>query len=259
MEDGRIGGRALKAKRWSWSMAVLLVFGNGIGWATAHLFVWTDEGIWVASDSLNVHTDPNGSQIATHVCKTAVSKNRIVMNTGNFRSLEDLLISESHLPSMTVEQTSEALMDLIAQNHMLNPSPPPNGGDPGVRFLLATFDHGKPTVKWGEYDIWTAKRRTQEFQFRIGVLGGSGIPALTDEAHERSLNDPEYRKKIEQDPKKELTALLDKHVQVDRNSFGPPYSVLLLRPDGTILDESDKSDEPLCTIPADAQYKAPQQ
>jgi hypothetical protein len=198
----------LNAKGLVWSIALLLFFGNEAGWATAHLFVWTNEGIWVASDSLQDHSNLDGSHIATHVCKTAISKNRIVMNTGPFRSLESLIQAESKLPPMPVKQISDALMDLIAQNHMLNPPLPPNGGDPTVRFLLATFEDGKPSVKVGEYDIWTGKRLTWEFHFTVGVVGGSGIPALTNEAYNRSLNDIEYRKRIEQDPKKELTTLL---------------------------------------------------
>jgi hypothetical protein len=78
-----------------------------------------------------------------------------------------------------------------------------------------------------------------------------GFGTKVDEARARASRDPDYAKRITRSPKAELIRILESEASEPNAMVGPPYTVFLLRPDGSVSDFSDK---PVCGSPVKLQF-----
>jgi hypothetical protein len=66
-----------------------------------------------------------------------------------------------------------------------------------------------------------------------------GLDDISGMANHWAKTDPEYKDWLIKNPKLGLTQILDEESSKDPHDIGPPYTVFLLRPDGTVIDNSD--------------------
>ena len=222
-----------------WS--ALLFFSPSLH-ATSHVYVLTSDGVWLASDTLMFHDD--GSVLTrSSVCKVVVSSGRLLFNAGYFQDFAALKRSESVLPLEDPEVTVEKVVKIMRGNHQTLPVGIANRAD------VAAEDAGiVEVVAAGDFRSYKAFLATDLFARRIvPVPLREGIPygfgTKVDEARARASRDPEYAKRIARSPKAELIRILESEASEPNAMGGPPYTVFLLRPDGSVSDFSDK---PVC-------------
>jgi hypothetical protein len=219
-----------------WS--AFLLFATSLH-ATSHVYVLTDDGVWLASDTLMYHDD--GSELTrSSVCKVVISSGRLLFNAGYFGDFAALKRSESMLPFESPEVTVEKVLDIMRGNHQDLPVGTANRPD------VAAEDAGiVEVVGAGDFRSYKAflatdltARRIVPVPLREGIPYGFGKGV--DEARERASRDPEYAKRIAKSPKAELIRILESEASEPNAMVGPPYTVFLLRPDGSVSDYSDK-------------------
>ena len=111
MEEGRLVGKSL--------CVILVLFLTSIsGEATAHVFLQTNEGVWLGSDSLSGHTSEGGEQHSSSKCKAVISLGRLIFNAGSFKDVNLLTSQMAALPLDKAETTEELILELLKTNHM---------------------------------------------------------------------------------------------------------------------------------------------
>jgi len=214
--------------------------------ATTHVWVETDEGVWLASDTLIIHTSDDGIKTNRTACKVVLSPGRMIFNAGGFRNWEELQKDESLLPNDEIDVTTKKLLSIMLGNHkdylLNNPGINPKGYSEFV-WVIQVGKNGFKEARCQE-TIDQTESECPRISSTIGVPYGIG--KVVDFAKARALQDESYRKQILANPKVELIKLLDAEALVQNGKTAPPYSVFLLHPDGTV---SDYSDQHVCEIP----------
>jgi hypothetical protein len=225
--------------------------------ATSHVWLYTGDGIWIASNSLLEHVEHNRPPIKRVSCKVVVSKNRVVMNAGEFANMDDLLREERRpsLSEMTIEQVGTRLMALMSSNYNLD-APHPLGMLALIEFRMAHFEGSEPRILRGVYLLELPKTpdAPRSISIESGIPYGVGLDDIIGMANHRAKTDPEYKDWLIKNPKLGLTQILDEEASKDPHDIGPPYTVFLLRPDGTVIDNSDDPKLTNCFIASDAKY-----
>jgi hypothetical protein len=222
--------------------------------ATAHVFVQTSEGVWLASDSLWRHTSADGSKTSWPGCKVVVSRGRLIFNAGQFKDSKLLMMQESTLPfAVDIETTKTSLVSLFADNNPYSPEDRPPSKFSLSGGILQVHNSVFQEQKFGQNVDRGVDTRTIDATF-IGIPHGFGI--AVEKARNAALKDPEYAARIAKNPKEELLKILGDEVTIHSDEVGPPFTVLLLHNDGTVSDYSDKR---ICLMPFDAVHveKAP--
>jgi hypothetical protein len=235
----------------AWIFALLFLFTTGSN-ATSHVFVRNEEGVWLASDSLQYHND--GQRItASHVCKVAISKGQLFFNAGFFKNLTLLKEQESALPFASLDVTRDSIGRLLLSNHMdLSQDPRHNPTQLVVNTGTLQVENSVfravmtgQTDSMKDYDKFVLK-------FTIGIPHGYGT--VVDRVRDLAAQDPTAAARIAANPKAELLNILEEEAIMRPSEVEGPFTVLLLHNDGTVSDFSDK---PLCMIPENAQYIGP--
>ena len=232
-----------------WIAALLLWSGSVNCHGTDHVFVRNNEGVWLVSDSLWSHND--GSQISrTHKCKVVISRGRLIFNQGHFKDLSLLMSQESALPFADIDTTEKSLWGLMATNHM------DKHGDPRYTPDLAVVVTGIVQV---EKSVFSAKIIGQpdnlkgaEWIVKKWIMGvPHGLSSASKQSHDVATKNSAVAARIANNPKAELLKIITDESVSDPDEIGGPFTVLLLRNDGTVSDFSDNS---LCSIPANAAH-----
>jgi len=228
----------LRARIMTGFWTVFMLFATSLH-ATSHVYVLTNDGVWLASDTLMYHDD--GSELTrSSVCKVVISSGRLLFNAGYFGDFAALKRSESVLPLEDPEVTVEKVLKIMRGNHQDLPVGTANRAD------VAAEDAGiVEVVAAGDFRSYKAflatdltARRIVAVPLREGIPYGFGKGV--EEARERASRDPEYAKRITRSPKAELIRILESEASEPNAMVGPPYTVFLLRPDGSVSDFSDK-------------------
>jgi hypothetical protein len=215
--------------------------------ATTHIFVLNKEGIWVGSDSLGYRKG-----VERAFCKVAASHKRLILNTGSFVDVDKLVRDENELPEMSFLAMQDALAALLKKSVLLDKDylVKPVSGDPvsGGEIILLQFVDGQPRAEamvisplGDEWRRW--------FKLVDGQPHGVGIPQLVDSFNLSAKEGSSGAAEVAKNPKVEILRMLQAEADALPGFSGPPYSVLLLKPDGTISDFSEK---PVCAVPPKA-------
>lgn len=199
------------------------------------------------------HTDGSGVTTLSNVCKVSIVRNRFIFNAGHFKSIPVIKSQEDTLPLESIDVTVDKLLSFMATNHM------DMTGDPMNSPLLLVVNAGIIQVSNNEFSakmIGQTDSLVPQIiyirEFTYGVPHGYGDAIARD--REAAAADPSLAKKIAADPKAEILKLLQEESSTQPDAVGGPFTVLLLRNDGTV---SDFSDQPMCKIPPEARYTAP--
>ncbi len=204
--------------------------------ATEEVFVATDEGIWIAADTVRVHTGGVGGPTVSTLCKLYVTPGRIFFDAGAFRDLTELARNEIALPLEDPMRTGQKVMILLLGNHQDISDPQNQGNGAGfVQVRNGSFEAQLIDLNSNLVDHnWRPVYLTMK-----GVPHGFGINV--DERREEAAHDPRIAARFMAHPKAELLTMLDAASKVADSGVGPPFSVMLLRADGSIQDRSDNS------------------
>jgi hypothetical protein len=239
MEEGHLVGKSL-------CLILVLFLASISAEATAHVFIQTKEGVWLGSDSLNLHTSEGGKQNSSSKCKVVISRGRLIFNAGYFKDVDLLTSQEAALPINKAETTMDSILELLKTNHMDTwgiPNYTP-GGFIVVAGILQVDHHVFTKLMSAQRDDF---KDHQEFFTKMGVP--YGVADSMAQFREAALIDPAIAAWITANPKKELLKILNQEATTRSDLVGKPFTIFLLHNDGTV---SDYSDQPLCTIPADA-------
>lgn len=223
------------------STATLLVAGR----CTEVVYVVTEQGVWIAGDSLRIHSDVDGRETPLSLCKLYISPGRVFFNPGAFRDLAELAKDEVEHPLEDPLQTSRKVLLLLSRNRQGPPSEnrPLGAGFVQVRSgqfeaMLFGTDKDQPgVVGWPVY--MNVK----------GVPHGSG--PNVDANRDAAFHDPKIAARFLKNPKGELLRMLREASADPKDRVSTPFSVLLLKADGTITDYSDNA---LCQNPHGLNY-----
>jgi hypothetical protein len=250
----KTGGRKL-TKRLGVLRTVALLCGiaTGAASATSHVFIRNEEGVWLGSDSLIGHNDGSGKTVFSSVCKVSVVKNRLIFSAGFFKSIPLIKSQEDALPLESIDATVDKLFQLMATNHMdVTTDPKYNLNMLVVNVGVIQVSNGEFSGKMlGQTDALNGQIISIN-EFKFGVPHGYG-DAISRENH-AAITDPALADKIVSNPKAEILRLLQEEAIMRPEAVKGPFTVLLLRNDGTV---SDFSDQPMCTIPPEAAYIPP--
>jgi hypothetical protein len=220
-----------------------LLLLTDVCYATSHVFVRTEEGVWLASDTLQLHNDGRTVQALTR-CKVAGSPGQLFFNAGYFRDVNLLRLQEAALPLDVFERTRFSVVNLLSANHM-------DLSDlPGYTPAAIVVQAGVIQVKNGRFTA-VILDQTGDFRiinhyvqrFKIGVPHGFGN--AVKRVNSQADSDPVLASWIAQNPKEELLKLLQEEAAMRPGEVGGPFTILLLRNDGTI---EDFSDQPVCNV-----------
>jgi len=230
------------------AIALLAIIAANACWATSHVFVRNADGVWLASDTLVVHSD--GIQITmSHSCKVSVSRNQLLFNTGRFSDIKGLMMQEASLPFASMAETLRKVAYLLSTSHM------DTRGEENYNPDHVIVSTGILQV---ENSVFRAKmlNQTDNLKHYINYVNEDfqpGIPhGYGDAVHEANIaakSDVDLTARLLQNPKEELLRILREESTLRPAEVSGPFTVLLLRPDGKV---SDYSDEPLCVIPENA-------
>ncbi len=217
--------------------------------ATSHVYVLTEDGVWLASDSLLYHNDDSTLTRST-TCKVVIRSGRLLFNAGYFQNFAALKRAESALPLESPRRTVERALDIMRINHQDLPLSLANRPD------LAAEDVGVVQVVGGTYRSYQALLATDLSTHAIvTVTLQEGIPhgfgSGVDAAQQRASRDPAYAKRIARSPKTELIRILESEASEPNSMIGGPFTVFLLRPDGSV---SDFSDQRICESTAGVRF-----
>jgi hypothetical protein len=208
--------------------------------ATTQIFVMTPQGVWVASDTLRVNWR-SGVRTSETVCKVVIGQSRLFFNAGYFADPLTLEKAEADLPLEDSSITAQKMYPILDRNYMAG-RPTQMGG------IVQLFKDQVEIALFG-YD---AARHHGPFEVisLSGVLQGFGGKAFQERKNE-SLKGADYWRAILADPKGELTKVMESEADTRRDEegqpeVGRPFTILLLKRDGTIVDYSDT---PVCKIP----------
>jgi len=155
---------------------------------------------------------------------------------------------EAALPFEDAKVTKALILELLKTNHMDLTRDPTHTADQLVvnSGILQVDGHGFTELMFGQTDDLRLQSMPVN-EIKMGVPHGFGttINRVRDEAYK----DPALAAWIAGHPKEELLKILNEEASTRPTEVEPPFTVLLLHNDGTV---SDYSDQPLCTIPADA-------
>ena len=215
--------------------------------ATSHVFVLNEDGVWLVSDTLWLHSD--GITVTSfNKCKVVMTKGRIIFNAGGFTDLNALHEQENALPVEDIQVTEAKAMDLMKpylQRTLL-----PNSDRMVMHVGIIQVQDGVFTARWaGLSEDLTKGYDAYVKAFRPGVPHGYGD--IVTKVNAETLTDPAVEQRIAKDPKAELIKILEEETKNHPGLVGPPYSVLLLHRDGTI---SDMSDTLACEVPKEIEY-----
>ena len=203
-------------------------------WCTSHLFVLNKKGIWVASDTAELHDGTPKT-----ACKVVANNGRLLLNTGTFRNVDALQDAERKLSLDSSLESHQQLTDLLAASRQ--PGKP-------VTIIVLEFRKGAPWADFLQIDeTGNLIRPLPGFHLSEGVPHGSGLPEIVDKFYKDAAKDPTIAARIAKAPKSELLKVLDKEAnckpsdspQCKRGQIGPPYTVLLFKADGSIEDKTD--------------------
>jgi hypothetical protein len=232
------------------TVALLCTAASRPALATSHIFIRNAEGVWLGSDTLNIHNDGLGHITSSTVCKVSIVRNRLIFNAGFFKNLPRLKSQEDALPLEPLNVTIEKLFKLMEPNHMDIRDDPHYSND------LFVVNVGIVQVSFGQFDGeklgQTDEPRNQDVytkEFKIGVPHGYG-DVLSRETP-LAVSNPRVAQQNAANPKTKILRLLREEAKIN-SGVRAPFTILLLRNDGTVSDFSDK---PVCTIPNDAAYK----
>jgi hypothetical protein len=206
--------------------------------ATTQLFVFTDDGIWVASDTLRIHNE-NGKITPETVCKLVFTPGRIIFNAGGFDDAVAVENVESHLPSEPMNLLEPQLLQILRSHRMTSPN------DQGVGIVQVI--NGKPEASMFEFS-WRMQEWIERpiLQAKKGLFHGFGGKAFQERA-EVSWHNPDQAAAIAREPQVELEKVLQAEVRSRPEEVGRPFSVFLLRNDGTLVDYSTTH---VCRVPS---------
>lgn len=218
--------------------------------ATYHVFVRTPEGVWLASDTLRFHND--GLKVTKSVfCKAVLSKARIIFNAGKFRNLPGVQNAEAKLPMADSVSTEHALSGLLIDQHqdvVRNAYDRANLMDV---FAWVIQIHGNQFEGYGigQTQSGTTRDHYVEPPFAQGIPHDLGQGRLT-----HSDLAPSRRRAFLRNPRGELLKIMRRVASSDQTVAGP-YTVLLLRNDGTIADVSKPDARGICSVPREASQR----
>jgi hypothetical protein len=234
----------------AWTFAILFLFTTGSN-ETSHVFVRNEEGVWLASDSLIIHSDGH-QRTKTHTCKVAITKGQLFFNAGFFKDMELLREQESALPFASMEATKNSVWELLKTNHMdLSQDPKHNATQLVVNTGILQVDSSvfRAALLFQTDSMQNLYKSL--LKFTVGIPHGYGN--VVDRVNKLAAQDPTVAARIAADPKSELLKILEEEAST-RPEVEGPFTALLLHSDGTVSDFSDK---PLCTIPESARYIGP--
>jgi hypothetical protein len=199
-----------------------------------------------------IHNNGHGHRTFLTVCKVSIVKGRLIFNAGFFKSIPLIKSQEDALPIQPISVTADNLFQLMSTNHQDVTE------DPKYSSSLFVVNVGVVQVANGQFSVnilgqtdalGNETRYVKEFKFGVPHGYGESI----EHVQEATAADPSLAQKIASDPKAELLKLLNEETILNPAVKGP-FTILLLRNDGTV---SDFSDEPLCEVPPEAVYIAP--
>jgi len=225
--------------------------------ATSHIWVLTPDGVWLASDSLLEHHDYfRGPSSYSNICKVQISRGRFLVNRGDFRSVSDLARSEQALPFADPLSTINRMIEIMQGNHQGQyPQLSGNQHSPIEDAVVIERFENKFMTGLGTVEPNLSADTPVILELKMAELFALGNQRLDKPAY-RSRTNSTYQAELIMNPKLELLRLLALEAIDEPTAIGPPYTVLLLHPDGSV---SDYSDTPLCEIPSDAQYHSASQ
>ena len=202
-------------------------------WCTSHLFVLNKDGIWVASDSLVTHND--GRPPST-VCKVVKGNGRLLLMTGTFRDSDEILKAERRLRDLPGAFFAMDVDRILKKNVLMD--------GPGAGIIMLQVEDGQSLGLFLQVDGKGNPIHPYSYfaQAIEGVPHGTGPDEKTTKMiktfHDEAQNDPLIRAKISKNPKDELLQMLKKVADADPADVGPPFTVFLLKLDGSITDFS---------------------
>lgn len=219
--------------------------------ATYHVFVRTPEGVWLASDSLLLHSD---GHVTTKriVCKVVVARNRLIFSAGEFKNLPELMRQEEELPLADEYTTTHALGNILLTAHqdkLRTLSESREIFDVSARVIQVTNGNFEAYAAYQNASLETTDRYLPP-PFEEGLphdLQGVKSELTKDDTS------PQAQKAFLSNPKRELLRVM-RRVASHNQTVGQPFTILLLHPDGTVSDVSDADGRGLCSIPKNARY-----
>jgi hypothetical protein len=177
-----------------------------------------------------------------------------MFNAGQFKDFDRLYQDEAVLPFDSVEKTLGSMKALMAINSMDGQqvvTDDPFGGYP-------TGAAGVIQVRSGRIEVMTLALLTDRHRYIIHTISTKlGIPhgfgPLVDDRMKQVAADPELAASLAKHPKEELLRLLEKEASLPNSNVGGPFTVLHMKPDGTIEDVSDNE---ICNQSISSQAKS---
>ncbi len=224
-----------------------LLLSAKVGGATEHVFVRNQDGVWLVSDSLTIHIDRNGRSTQSTGCKVAISRGQLFFNRGAFRDVRLLLSQENALPFSDIITTKASIQKYLTGNHQDVTDPLRLPDSPVVQTGILQVEDGVFRAEIiGQTKSFDKVGRTIP-EMRIGVPHGFG--EAVRRINMQAFADSSVASRIAANPEQELLKMIKEEAIMHEDIIKAPFTVLLLRPDGTV---SDFSDERLCTIPPGA-------
>jgi hypothetical protein len=223
--------------------------------ATSQIFVMNNDGVWLASDTLNIHNTQDGVQTRSEICKFVMRRGSVIFNAGSFSDIHKL--QEEQMKLQISELDSQDMINnvtnLLLKYHADVPYHDPNASEL-MTGIVTVKDGAFSAELYFEQEDLAHYDRKPILKFIPGHPHGFGD--LVTKTRDAAFYDPALRAKIAANPKKELLQILSDEASEPGSLVGPPYTVLLLHPDGTISDYSDNN---VCVVPKDAEYTEPKQ